>query len=280
MPRGENNRKLDSAQVDEIVRVYTTPLPDGTWKGAPEVAREFGVSAPTVKRWLQLRGVHLRSSSEALSGGKRCKPVKNLPEGAAPLPGRVAFPVHLDLPGAPQCKCGCGNSVTWNRLKNRWSAYVIGHYRQAASYKDGAWLRAEYVVKRRTLSEIAAECGVTRSSVRKAMRAAGIEPRDSSAARSGRQVGEKNPAWKGAVAQWAYSSDWKVLARQIRNRDQWTCQDCGEQRVRWGKALHVHHIDGDKTNNDPLNLIALCDRCHRGRHRRGRLGPVEATPAA
>ena len=26
--------------------------------------------------------------------------------------------------------------------------------------------------------------------------------------------------------------------------------------------LHVHHIDYDKINNDPNNLVALCNSCH------------------
>jgi hypothetical protein len=27
-------------------------------------------------------------------------------------------------------------------------------------------------------------------------------------------------------------------------------------------VLTIHHIDGDRTNNNDLNLIALCQRCH------------------
>jgi hypothetical protein len=32
-------------------------------------------------------------------------------------------------------------------------------------------------------------------------------------------------------------------------------------------AEHVHHNDHDATNNDILNLIPLCERCHRMAHR-------------
>lgn len=45
----------------------------------------------------------------------------------------------------------------------------------------------------------------------------------------------------------------------------WTLYKCGpmlehDKKVRI--VLTVHHIDGNKDNNDKLNLIALCQRCH------------------
>ena len=91
--------------------------------------------------------------------------------------------------------------------------------------------------------------------------------------------GARNGSWKGGVAQWPYASDWKSLARKIRARDKWTCRDCGEQRKRWGIHFHVHHVNGDKFNNDPVNLISLCAACHRERHRLGSLGEIEAGAA-
>ena len=96
----------------------------------------------------------------------------------------------------------------------------------------------------------------------------------------GRKLGELNPAWRGGVADWEYSPDWKAIARKIRYRDGWTCQDCGEYRSNWGKELHVHHADGNKLNNDWGNLITLCAPCHRDRHRRGNFGEIEAGAAA
>lgn len=31
-------------------------------------------------------------------------------------------------------------------------------------------------------------------------------------------------------------------------------------------ALEVHHIDEDRTNNEPDNLMTLCSNCHREMH--------------
>jgi hypothetical protein len=169
----------------------------------------------------------------------------------------------------PVCGCGCGTLTRWLPGKGRWAVYAMGHYRQFAPYKNEAWLRREYVSERRTLQDIATECGVSVTTVVKAMSKMGISRRDSSDAHVGRQIGADNPAWKGGVADWDYAADWKVIARKIRDRDEWTCKSCGEQRKRWGHALHVHHIDEDKLNNDPENLISLCASCHQQTHREG-----------
>ena len=50
------------------------------------------------------------------------------------------------------------------------------------------------------------------------------------------------------------------LKQFILERDNYTCQDpnCKGEH----KKLHVHHIDYNKKNNNPKNLIALCSSCH------------------
>jgi len=60
--------------------------------------------------------------------------------------------------------------------------------------------------------------------------------------------------------QYPYSSEWTAkLRKQVAERDGYTCQLCSEVLPdRWG----THHIDYDKDNNDPFNLIFLCNYCH------------------
>jgi hypothetical protein len=289
MPKGDLQRKLTSAQIDQIVQRYTTKLPDGTWEGTTSLAKEFGVRPATIGRWLRLRGVLIRSHREAHSGGKRCRPVKNLPDAtlAALHVSNGTTASLMTLPGGPLCKCGCGTSVPWNRRANQWTVYTPGHYRNARDgdgrptggrYKDEAWLREQYVTKRRSLTEIARENNVSATTICRYIAKFAIPAQPIDHSRQG-SPGARNGSWKGGVAQWPYSPDWKALARKIRSRDKWTCQDCGEQRKRWGVYLHVHHVDGNKLNNDPANLISLCAACHRERHRLGGLGEIEENAA-
>jgi len=85
--------------------------------------------------------------------------------------------------------------------------------------------------------------------------------------RSCASVGEKNGRWQGGKSFEEYSLEWtKELKEQIRKRDNYTCQKCGkiqEQEFRKeGRKLSVHHIDYNKKNCSPENLITLCRRCH------------------
>lgn len=53
----------------------------------------------------------------------------------------------------------------------------------------------------------------------------------------------------------------ETLRAKIRKRDKYICQLCQKHQNETG-TLHVHHIDYDKDNNDPANLISLCNECH------------------
>lgn len=72
---------------------------------------------------------------------------------------------------------------------------------------------------------------------------------------------EKSIAWKGGLSFEPYGIEFnKGLKKQIKERDKHTCQFCGEKRKKIRKC--VHHIDYNKRNNKPKNLITLCESCH------------------
>lgn len=60
-----------------------------------------------------------------------------------------------------------------------------------------------------------------------------------------------------------YPPDWEEIAREAKDRAYWSCAKCGHPHdPSQDYMLTVHHIDGDKMNCDPANLIVLCQRCH------------------
>src|ERR1035437_9470637 len=73
--------------------------------------------------------------------------------------------------------------------------------------------------------------------------------------------GAKSLLWKGGISFEPYSLDWtSTLRKSIRERDHYLCRICG---VSQGDNAHdVHHIDYNKKNCNPINLIVLCHPCH------------------
>jgi len=76
--------------------------------------------------------------------------------------------------------------------------------------------------------------------------------------------GEDNPMWQGGRSCLPYSPGFfPEVKRRVKRRDGFKCAVCGRSDLQ----LHVHHIDGEKTNHDPANLITLCASCHPKVHR-------------
>jgi len=51
------------------------------------------------------------------------------------------------------------------------------------------------------------------------------------------------------------------IRKLIRDIYGGSCAYCGQR-----ERLHIHHIDKDRTNNSPSNLIQLCNICHGKMH--------------
>lgn len=54
---------------------------------------------------------------------------------------------------------------------------------------------------------------------------------------------------------------WQKLRLEVFNRDEFTCQYCGDTE----KTLNVHHLNynGDPWETDESLLITLCEDCHK-----------------
>ncbi len=72
------------------------------------------------------------------------------------------------------------------------------------------------------------------------------------------------PSRRAGTFDGLYSSDWVQVSRRYKKLRNFVCEECGvdlHQRE-FHRLLHVHHIDGVKTNNDRSNLRSLCVLCH------------------
>jgi hypothetical protein len=83
-------------------------------------------------------------------------------------------------------------------------------------------------------------------------------------------TGENNGQWKGGLTsindQVRKSFEYSEWRRSVYQRDNYTCQKCGQV----GKTLHAHHIES--FNNNPKlrteikNGVTLCKKCHKNFH--------------
>lgn len=74
--------------------------------------------------------------------------------------------------------------------------------------------------------------------------------------------GKLHRNWQGGKSFEPYSINWiETLKRAIRERDHYLCQLCSQY------GDNVHHIDFNKQNCNPDNLITFCRSCHSKLHR-------------
>jgi len=75
------------------------------------------------------------------------------------------------------------------------------------------------------------------------------------------RTGKLNPQYIEGLDR-EYPLKFRPIRESIRQRDEHICQICGKTTAENERKLAVHHIDYDKENLKPTNLISLCDSCH------------------
>ena len=74
------------------------------------------------------------------------------------------------------------------------------------------------------------------------------------------RFGELAPNWQEGKSFEEYPQEFnEKLKKFIKNRDMCICQNSNCMNT---EKLHIHHIDFNKQNNNPKNLITLCRSCH------------------
>lgn len=71
---------------------------------------------------------------------------------------------------------------------------------------------------------------------------------------------ENNPNWVGGISRLPYAHNWASISKSIIKRDGKKCMN--ERCVTPDAKLCVHHIDYEKQNNNPGNLITVCIVCN------------------
>lgn len=154
------------------------------------------------------------------------------------------------------------------------------HWRTPQAFRDRAWLTEQYVDKKRSCSDIAADFGVTDSAITFWMDRHNIPRRSVSEARKCAKLpdvsgprnpmygrtGASNPRWRGGLTplrQQMYTSlDWKRLKRIVFKRDGGKCVLCAS-----ADDLEYHHIipfsKAPLLALEPDNVTLVCGGCHK-----------------
>jgi hypothetical protein len=141
---------------------------------------------------------------------------------------------------APLCACGCGEKV--NMGKYNWNEYIIYHHIPFEHPSEETLQKM-----RKPRSEKGKE------NIRLALARPEVQIKMS---------GENCHLWKGGIYL-PYTEDWtNTLKEAIKQRDNYQCQLCLISQEESERKLDVHHIDYNKNNCDPNNLITLCRSCH------------------
>ena len=73
-------------------------------------------------------------------------------------------------------------------------------------------------------------------------------------------AGSKNARWNGGVFAYKDHSLMKKVRKALIEERGNKCEVCGETSE---IPLQVHHLDKDKSNHNPENLVVVCHACHK-----------------
>jgi hypothetical protein len=172
----------------------------------------------------------------------------------------------------PLCACGCGGEVTWNKKKKCWNISLRGHTKGYHHTEESLQLIREARALQVFSEEAKVKIGLAHTGkiiseeTKKKNSKASLKMWENPEFKEAHS-GENCHLWQGGISYLPYSSDWsKELKEQIRERDEYICQIClipqNKFKNKYHKKLSIHHIDYNKKNCNPDNLVSLCTPCH------------------
>lgn len=78
------------------------------------------------------------------------------------------------------------------------------------------------------------------------------------------KIGDNHWNWKGGISNDPYCEVWKdkEYKSDIKKRDENRCQNPFCRKIKSTYGINLHHIDYNKQNCRPENLIAICHSCN------------------
>ncbi len=138
-------------------------------------------------------------------------------------------------------------------------------------YKDKDWLYRQNITLNKTFVDIANEFGYNLSTIKNWARKFKLPQKGTGYFNKGRvpwnkgldECNDKVKIQANALREYHYDNSKKGIKIMKENTIKYQkhnsgiCSICGTN-----KNLNVHHIDKDRGNNNPCNLITLCESCH------------------
>lgn len=160
-------------------------------------------------------------------------------------------------------------ALTRHGLKAKPKTRFSGRKTKIPKLSDREWLKSE--LKTKSYRQIAKELGTSVGNVADRVYRYGIrcyKGDKSQAIKMGFEkkyprgrFGKLHPNWHDGASFKPHTPEFNGrLKQQIKNRDGNQCQFCGTSQN--GRDFPVHHIDYNKENCNPINLITLCDPHH------------------
>lgn len=249
---GKTRKKLfDEGKLKPSIKFNLTKeeLYDLYWHKKLDVSKiseKLGLGKTTIFRWLKRYNIKTRNNSESKLKGKY-KPTKE-----------ELYNLYWKK-GLSTVKIGEKYRIS-NVSILRWlKEYKIKIRKEGLRNSNLRLLSKEklcdlYIKQKLSSIKIGDIYGVDDESVRRLLIHYDIKRRDNS--------GENNPFWQGGSSFKPYTKEFnRKLKKQIKERDNYTCQECSNQ-FKGKNQLDVHHIDYNKKNSKPENLITLCKSCH------------------
>ncbi len=170
---------------------------------------------------------------------------------------------------------GCSKYSVYRALK-RHDIKGRPHTSKFPMLNDKEWLRTQYVDKGRSTNDIAREVGSSSGNITDHLKTMGLERRGIKAAVAlaspDGTKGDKSPTWKGGIRKagrtgylYQYAPDHPNATKKGYVMQHRLVAESIIDRHLTSDEI-VHHIDGNRSNNDPTNLEVLTRSEHVTRH--------------